>query len=598
MVPDFRTSQRGAFFCCGKVLTIDGPTRNLSRTNVARACVEVDLLKDLPRQIWIGVGEGGFWQDLCYEKLPPYCTECRQQGHSTKACQANRSNSQSKTAKLKPSIKNPNSQIKEEGRSQEYFSRTKRVRISPIIDDKDDSNPITRQDLSQSQGKGKGKGKEVESTSERSLPLSLGGHSSGEQRAECSSAPTSEQVVLAEDPNQTDSEREDVPVTNNVALHTEVRWKGIGLQQRGSSHLVERKSPPRKMKPSSKRPIFFWKTKQKDFPVVELRPPTLMKYKYSEIKKMTKTFRDRIGQGGFGIVFKGTLLDGQEVAVKIGNERARDEEFSNEMDSIRDISHANVVRLLGFCSEGSKRALVYEFMPNGSLDKIIYSNESKSSYSVQRSQQLCKIAVGVARGLDFLQHGCHPPIVHFDVKPSNILLDKNLCPKLSDFGLARRWGFSGSMTVRGTYGYIPPELVSLGRFSKRTDVYSYGIMLLEMALRRKPINFDPHDSEEKFLVDWVFKNVTPQGGIPGFAWEATERKLIIVGLWCSQHDPESRPSFSTVVDMLEGSVDDLNVPSDNRVVYQSIEYAEYADYAHVDDNDPNVSCSSSSLVGR
>ncbi|KAG9457830.1 hypothetical protein H6P81_002338 [Aristolochia fimbriata] len=600
----------------GKVLAIDGPTRNLSRTNVARVCVEVDLLEeDVPWRVWVGVGEGGFWQDLCYERLPSYCTHCRQQGHSTKACEVKRSNS--RTGNQKPRIKNPISHTRMDRRSQEHFSKTKRARISPIIEDEDESGLAIRQESNQS----KGKGKEVGSASEPSLPLSpdeSSSASSGEQRAECSKAvDTSEQVVLAEDPeDNTDSEGEAVLVAQSVPLHTEVRWKGFGLEQGESFHGVERKSPPRKKKPTSKRPIFFWKTKQKEIPVAESRPfmpPTVMNYKYSEIKKMTRTFGDKLGEGGFGTVYRGALPDGREVAVKIGKERARVEEFSNEMEIIRDVCHTNVIQLLGFCSEGARGALVYEFMPNGSLDKIIHSKEPKSPHSV-RSKQLCEIAVGVARGLEYLQHGCYPAIVHLDVKPSNILLDKNLCPKLSDFGLARRCGsHSGSATVRGTMGYIAPELCWLGRFSTRTDVYSYGIMLLEMALRMKPVNFncyyqnDP-GSQEKFLVDWVIKKVTPQGGIPGHVWEATERKMILVGLWCAQYNPANRPSFGTIVDMLEGSVDDLNVPTNDPRAYRGPAFLmgdvsdrtnadEYeASAANIDD-DIN-SCSTSSLVGR
>ncbi|XP_068660005.1 uncharacterized protein [Aristolochia californica] len=605
----------------GKVLATDDPTRNRTRTNVARVCVEVDLLKDLPRQVWVGVGEGGFWQDIHYEKLPPFCTHCRQQGHSAKVCQANRSNSQAKAANLKPRTKTSNIQIKEDRSSQETCSsRSEQVRISKGTEAENGSKP--------EKGKGAVKCK-AESISKGSPPLTIDGctyeepgkdkgKEAIEHRADSSYASTGEQILLLEEANRVGSggaasgKPGSLPRIGgkNVDLDKELHQNSSGSKfgEKGESlNQVARASPPRRRTFSSRPPIFFWKNKQKDFQVVgtipgNLRLPPLTKFEYSEIKNMTKSFRDMVGEGGHGTVFKGKLRDGQKVAVKIGKQRAHDREFFNEMQIIKTLGHKNIVRLLGYCYEGSKRALVYEFMPNGSLDGIIYPKESRSSSS-QQSKKLLEIAIGIARGLEYLQHECDPPILHFDIKPRNILLDRILCPKIADFGLAHKLDSfdSGSVTsLRGTVGYVAPELRSSGSFSRRTDVYSYGIMLLEMAFRRKPVDFCPVNPDEKFLIHWIRRKPTRWGGISSFEWEETERRMIIVGLWCTQSDPANRPLFSTVVDMLEGKSDELCIPpgySLDLCVDPSSLTGEDADNGNVDFAAVD-SFTDSSLVGR
>ncbi|KAG2700858.1 hypothetical protein I3760_06G017300 [Carya illinoinensis] len=191
-------------------------------------------------------------------------------------------------------------------------------------------------------------------------------------------------------------------------------------------------------------------------------PFGIKRYSYSDIKKMTNFLKDKLGQGGYGSVYKGKLQDGSLVAVKvlkasIGN----GEEFINEVASISRTSHVNIVTLRGFCFEGSKRALVYEFMPNGSLEKFIFKKDSSSNHQLQW-KTLYKIAVGIARGLEYLHRGCNNRILHFDIKPHNILLDENFCPKISDFGLAkvcpREQSIISMLGARGTAGYIAPEV--------------------------------------------------------------------------------------------------------------------------------------------
>ncbi|XP_058769088.1 LEAF RUST 10 DISEASE-RESISTANCE LOCUS RECEPTOR-LIKE PROTEIN KINASE-like 2.5 [Vicia villosa] len=190
------------------------------------------------------------------------------------------------------------------------------------------------------------------------------------------------------------------------------------------------------------------------------------RYTYSDVKKITNSFRNKLGQGGFGSVYKGKLRDERDVAVKVLSEsKGNGEDFINEVASISRTSHVNIVRLLGFCLDGSKKALIYEFMSNGSLEKFIYveKNPLKGDHQLNCKIQY-DIAVGVARGLEYLHRGCNTRILHFDIKPHNILLDEDLCPKISDFGLAKICLKNESIVsvfgARGTPGYIAPELFS------------------------------------------------------------------------------------------------------------------------------------------
>ncbi|KAB1205155.1 hypothetical protein CJ030_MR7G016799 [Morella rubra] len=160
-----------------------------------------------------------------------------------------------------------------------------------------------------------------------------------------------------------------------------------------------------------------------------------IRYSYSEIKKMTNNFKDKLGEGGYGTVFKGTLRSGQHVAIKkLGKSKANGEEFISEVATIGRIHHINIVQLIGFCVEGSTRALLYEFMPKGSLNNYIFSEEKSVLLGYQK---LYDIALGVARGIEYLHQGCDMQILHFDIKPHNILLDDNFTPKIFDFGLAK-----------------------------------------------------------------------------------------------------------------------------------------------------------------
>ncbi|KAK9919407.1 hypothetical protein M0R45_028000 [Rubus argutus] len=313
------------------------------------------------------------------------------------------------------------------------------------------------------------------------------------------------------------------------------------------------------------------------------------RYSYSEIKKMTLDFKVKLGEGGFGSVYKGELSNGHLVAVKmldgftpqkrkdfqwfynkmkknkLSGNKGKGQDFINEVSTIGRIHHVNVVQLIGFCSEGSKRALIYDFMPNGSLEKYIFSEKGKNlllSWDIMH-----EIALGVARGIEYLHRGCEMQILHFDIKPHNILLDENFKSKISDFGLARfypRDQNTISVTcARGTTGYVAPEMhyKTIGGVSYKADVYSFGMLLLEMAGRRKNLNAHVEKSSQIYFPSWIHEqlekglNIEIEDACDGD--KEIVKKMIMVALWCIQLMPADRPSMSKVVEMLEEKVEVL-----------------------------------------
>nr|XP_009767032.1 PREDICTED: probable receptor-like protein kinase At1g67000 [Nicotiana sylvestris] len=296
------------------------------------------------------------------------------------------------------------------------------------------------------------------------------------------------------------------------------------------------------------------------------------RYNYSEVKRITSRFKNKLGQGGFGSVYKGTLPNGSHVAVKVLNElKGSGEEFINEVSSISRTSHVNVVSLVGFCFEGRKRALIYEFMPNGSLEKFIYEERSDNVRKLGWPI-LYKIALGIARGLEYLHRGCNTRILHFDIKPHNILLDDDFCPKISDFGLAKlcvkKESVVSMLGARGTIGYIAPEIVcrNLGGVSHKSDVYSYGMMVLEMVGGRKNVDVGVDRTSEIYFPHWLYRRIELDEelqliGIMNEEEKECAKKMVIMSLWCIQTDPSNRPSMSKVVEILEGNQDySLQIP--------------------------------------
>ncbi|RWR94830.1 rust resistance kinase Lr10-like protein [Cinnamomum micranthum f. kanehirae] len=296
----------------------------------------------------------------------------------------------------------------------------------------------------------------------------------------------------------------------------------------------------------------------------ECRTFKLQRYSYANIKSMTEKFKFKLGKGGYGTVYRGKLSNGIPVAVKIlENSKGNGKDFINEIATIGRIHHVNVVRLLGFCLERTKRALIYEFLPNESLEKYIFYGDTNTHQHLG-SKKLLDIAIGIARGIEYLHHGCDHHILHHDIKPHNILLDKDLNPKISDFGLAKicssnQRNVSRVMSTRGTMGYIAPELFSrtFGVVSYKSDVYSFGMVMLEMVGGRMTRYETTDSSKEAFFPQWIYDHLGRATEIEG---DEIARKLTIVALWCIQWNPNDRPPMKRVINMLEGKTESLAMP--------------------------------------
>ncbi|KAL3714391.1 hypothetical protein ACJRO7_006335 [Eucalyptus globulus] len=303
-----------------------------------------------------------------------------------------------------------------------------------------------------------------------------------------------------------------------------------------------------------------------------------IRYSYSNIKKITRNFQHKLGEGGYGYVYKGTLKSGNEVAIKIlKKSKANSQDFISEVATIGRIHHINVVQLIGFCFEGSEQALVYDLMTNGSLDKHIFAEEGDKFLDYMK---IYEIALGVARGIEYLHRGCDMQILHFDIKPHNILLDKNFIPKVSDFGLAKLYPTDHSIVsltaARGTLGYMAPELFyrSIGNISYKADVYNFGMLLMEMASRRKNINANAKHSSQIYFPLWVYDQVNEDTSVEMEEVIEEERKvikkMIIVALWCIQFNPDHRPPMNKVLEMLEGDIAKLHMPPKPLIYPQNV----------------------------
>ncbi|XP_027940337.1 LEAF RUST 10 DISEASE-RESISTANCE LOCUS RECEPTOR-LIKE PROTEIN KINASE-like 2.1 isoform X2 [Vigna unguiculata] len=308
-----------------------------------------------------------------------------------------------------------------------------------------------------------------------------------------------------------------------------------------------------------------------------------IRYQYNEIKKMTRGFKVKLGQGGFGVVYKGKLQSGLEVAVKILSKSDDDgQDFINEVATIGTIHHINVVRLIGYCVHRKKCALVYEFMSNGSLDKYIFSKEEGICLSYDKIHE---ISLGIARGIAYLHQGCDMQILHFDIKPHNILLDDNFVPKVSDFGLAKLHatidGVVNMTAARGTLGYMAPELFynNMGGVTYKADVYSFGMLLMEMASKRRNSNPDAEHSSQHYFPFWIYDQFKKAKHVD--MQDASEednilvKKMFLVALWCIQLKPSDRPSMNKVIMMLEGMAESLELPP--RPSFYKVESYEHDD---------------------
>nr|XP_009765718.1 PREDICTED: G-type lectin S-receptor-like serine/threonine-protein kinase RLK1 isoform X1 [Nicotiana sylvestris]XP_009765719.1 PREDICTED: G-type lectin S-receptor-like serine/threonine-protein kinase RLK1 isoform X2 [Nicotiana sylvestris]XP_009765720.1 PREDICTED: G-type lectin S-receptor-like serine/threonine-protein kinase RLK1 isoform X3 [Nicotiana sylvestris] len=282
-------------------------------------------------------------------------------------------------------------------------------------------------------------------------------------------------------------------------------------------------------------------------------------FSYAELEQATSGFTEELGRGAFGTVFKGMLAEDQKVvAVKrLDKELVEGEkEFQTEMKIIGRTHHRNLVRLLGYCLDGSRRLLVYEYMSNGSLSDILFTPEKQPTW-----EERCGIARDIARGLLYLHDECDTQIIHCDIKPQNILMDDHFCAKISDFGMAKLLKKDQTRTytgVRGTRGYVAPEWHRQLPVTVKADVYSFGIVLLELICRRKCVDWSLAE-DESILEYWVYScfEAGELGKLVGD--EEVERRqferMVKISIWCIQDEPSLRPSMKKVLLMLEGTVE-------------------------------------------
>lgn len=290
-------------------------------------------------------------------------------------------------------------------------------------------------------------------------------------------------------------------------------------------------------------------------------------FTYKELEQATNGFKEELGRGAFAIVYKGVVQMSSSnilVAVKKLDRVVQngDKEFKTEVNVIAQTHQKNLVRLLGYCDDGENRLLIYEYMVNGTLASFIFG-DLKPSWTERK-----KVALGIAKGLSYLHDECSKQIIHCDIKPQNILLDEYYNARISDFGLAKLLMMNQSRTntgIRGTKGYVAPEWFRNTPITVKVDIYSFGVLLLEIICCRRSV--EDSENERAILTYWVWdcfeegrleKIVENREGMID-DWEKVER-FVMVGIWCIQEDPSLRPTMKQVILMLEGVVDVAKPP--------------------------------------
>ncbi|KAL4198158.1 hypothetical protein AMTRI_Chr03g138780 [Amborella trichopoda] len=303
---------------------------------------------------------------------------------------------------------------------------------------------------------------------------------------------------------------------------------------------------------------------------VESIEANLVSFKYAQLQEATNGFKELLGNGAYGSVYKGIMDVGRrevQIAVKRLDKVVErgEKEFRTELNVIGRTHHKNLVRLLGFCNEGDQRLLIYEFMPNGSLADFLFG-PTKPSWS-----ERIQLAFGIARGIAYLHEECETPIIHCDIKPQNILLDEFRTPKISDFGLAKLLQHNQTHTttgIRGTRGYVAPEWFRNVSISTKVDVYSFGVVLLDIICCMKKRDHHDHNLEVQFVLsEWVYDcffegkvHELVEGDDAALGDLEQVERMVKVGLWCIQEVPSMRPSMKKAVQMLEGTIEVMAPP--------------------------------------
>ncbi|KAG2248857.1 putative cysteine-rich receptor-like protein kinase 23 [Brassica napus] len=297
-----------------------------------------------------------------------------------------------------------------------------------------------------------------------------------------------------------------------------------------------------------------------------------LQFDFKAIEAATDKFSEsnKLGQGGFGQVYMGTFPSGVQVAVKRLSKTSGqgEREFENEVVVVAKLQHRNLVRLLGFCLEGEEKILIYEFVPNKSLDYFLFDSTMQSQLDWKKR---CKIIGGIARGILYLHQDSRLTIIHRDLKAGNILLDADMNPKVADFGMARIFGIdqteANTRRVVGTYGYMSPEYAMYGQFSMKSDVYSFGVLVLEIISGKKNSSLYQMDGSAGNLVTYTWRlwsNGSPLELVdPSFQdnYQTNEiTRCIHIALLCVQEEAEDRPTMSAILQMLTTSSITLAVP--------------------------------------
>lgn len=292
-------------------------------------------------------------------------------------------------------------------------------------------------------------------------------------------------------------------------------------------------------------------------------------FPFETLVAATKNFHQKLGEGGFGPVFKGRLEDGREIAVKklSQNSNQGKKEFENEAKLLARVQHRNVVNLLGYCTRGAEKLLVYEYISNESLDKFLFKTGRREELDWKRRYD---IVGGIARGLLYLHEDSHSCIIHRDIKASNVLLDDKWAPKIADFGMARLFPEDQTHVntrVAGTNGYMAPEYVMHGHLSVKADVFSFGVLILELISGQKNSTFDVNLDAQN-LLEWAWKLYKKGRSLevldPSLASSAVAEQVAMcvqIGLLCTQADPQSRPNMRRVVVMLSKKPGTLEEPT-------------------------------------
>ncbi|NP_001170087.1 Cysteine-rich receptor-like protein kinase 2-like isoform 1 [Zea mays] len=288
-----------------------------------------------------------------------------------------------------------------------------------------------------------------------------------------------------------------------------------------------------------------------------------LSFKYQELRAATDEFSqtNKLGQGGYGSVYRGVLADGREVAVKrlFFNTRQWAEQFFNEVKLVSQVQHKNLVKLLGCSVEGPESLLVYEYLCNTSLDHYLFDAFKKNALDWERRFE---IVLGTAEGLSYLHSASEVRIIHRDIKASNVLLDDRFRPKIADFGLARNFMDDQSHLstgLAGTFGYMAPEYIVHGQLTEKADIYSYGVLVLEIVTGRKSHNSVASSAEGLSLMALIWRHYTA-GTLtelldPNLREQCSEEdalRVFHVGLLCAQASPNLRPPMWKVVEMLSG----------------------------------------------